>query len=420
MSQKPHIDNAPGLTWDELKSGWVARWQARTDLVKRGYEVKSVRLWTGTEDKLTNTVVSYIQDRCTTLQNEMLVWSRGGIEQIAKYDGTLKSLADCYQTDPDSGFKKKLRYRTRQHYASLLKKIIADHGDVLIEDIKARQVKRWHEDWSDGGKVAMAHSTIGMLRTIINFGMVYLECDQCSRLSAALHEMRFPMAKPRNEALTFEQANQIRSIAHRTGAHSIALAQAFQFECMLRQKDCIGEWVPVSEPGVSDVLYGNEKWIMGLRWEEIDEVLLLRHVTSKRQKLVEIPLRNAPMVMEELRLIADVAPEAELFRDMLPASGPIVVSEYNGFPYMANTFRKRWRALADDCGIPKTVRNMDSRAGAITEATDAGADLEHIRHAATHSDIAMTQRYSRDGAGKTANVMRQRVEHRNKLRTEDR
>ena len=57
---------------------------------------------------------------------------------------------------------------------------------------------------------------------------------------------------------------------------------------------------------------------------------------------------------------------------------------------------------------------MDSRAGAITEATDAGADLEHIRHAATHSDISMTQRYSRGDADKTAGVLRQRVAHRNK------
>ena len=55
---------------------------------------------------------------------------------------------------------------------------------------------------------------------------------------------------------------------------------------------------------------------------------------------------------------------------------------------------------------------MDSRAGAISEATDAGADLEHIRQAATHSDIAMTQRYSRGDADKTKSVLLKRVEHR--------
>jgi site-specific recombinase XerD len=57
---------------------------------------------------------------------------------------------------------------------------------------------------------------------------------------------------------------------------------------------------------------------------------------------------------------------------------------------------------------------MDSRAGAISEATDAGADLEHVRHAATHSDIAMTQRYSRGSEDKIAGVQRLRAEHRSK------
>ena len=60
---------------------------------------------------------------------------------------------------------------------------------------------------------------------------------------------------------------------------------------------------------------------------------------------------------------------------------------------------------------------MDSRAGAITEATDSGAELEDIRHAATHGDIAMTQKYSRGGEAKTAKVMRLRVAHRNKSGT---
>ena len=83
-------------------------------------------------------------------------------------------------------------------------------------------------------------------------------------------------------------------------------------------------------------------------------------------------------------------------------SGPIVVSEWDKLPWTAIEFRRWWRIVADACGIPREVRNMDSRAGAITEASDAGADLEHIRHAATHSNISMTQRYSRGAEGKIA------------------
>jgi site-specific recombinase XerD len=105
-------------------------------------------------------------------------------------------------------------------------------------------------------------------------------------------------------------------------------------------------------------------------------------------------------------------------RSDLPASGPIVLSEHTGRPHLAPAFRRLWRQVAYMAGIPKTIKNMDSRAGAISEATDAGADLESVRHAATHGDISMTQRYSRAGAEKTASVMRKRIEHRNKKGTE--
>ena len=79
-----------------------------------------------------------------------------------------------------------------------------------------------------------------------------------------------------------------------------------------------------------------------------------------------------------------------------------------------------WRLLRefiDKAGVPKNVKNMDSRAGGITEATDAGAELEHVRHAATHGDISMTQRYSRGSVEKVAEVMKRRTAHRNKTRT---
>jgi hypothetical protein len=95
------------------------------------------------------------------------------------------------------------------------------------------------------------------------------------------------------------------------------------------------------------------------------------------------------------------------------AKGPIVVTA-NGRPWEQVEFRRAWRKVARAAGIPDNVRNADSRAGGITEATQAGIPLEHIRHAAAHSDIAMTQRYARESAEKTAEVMRLRVAHRAK------
>jgi hypothetical protein len=141
-------------------------------------------------------------------------------------------------------------------------------------------------------------------------------------------------------------------MARKPRLQSIALADAMQFDLTLRQKDVIGELVPITEPGVSDVHFEGKKWVKGARWEEIDEHFIFRHVTSKRGKPIEADLHYAPMVLEELSLIAGV-PVAELRRDMLPASGPMIVSETKARPWKAQSFRQRWRRLADLAGHPE-------------------------------------------------------------------
>jgi site-specific recombinase XerD len=55
---------------------------------------------------------------------------------------------------------------------------------------------------------------------------------------------------------------------------------------------------------------------------------------------------------------------------------------------------------------------MDARAGAITEAEDAGADLDMIRSAAAHAQVSTTQRYSRGAVGKSRAVAQLRAAHR--------
>lgn len=393
----PKIADAPGLTWRARKNGWEARWRPRTDLVKRGYPSSPERLWIGHDP--TEAQRAWISDRCRRLQNEMLVWARGGLPD-APFDGTLHALICAYQTDRDSTFHK-LRHTSRQHYVRLLSRLDREHGQERLEDMKARLVLRWHEQWSTNGRVSMAHYMVTMLRTVLNFGAALLEDKECERLSGTLHKMKFGQGKPRGERITAEQVVAIRAKAHELGLHSMALAQAFQFDLMLRQKDVIGEWVPVKEPGTSDILDLGQKWLRGLRWSEIDGDLILRHTTSKRLKDLEVDLKLAPMVMEELQRFAGI-----------PVAGPVVICETTALPYRTAHWRHLWRKVAAEAGIPTAVRNMDSRAGAISEATDAGADLEAVRHAATHSDIAMTQRYSRGATEKTANVMRLRADHR--------
>lgn len=422
--EPPHVDDAPGITWKpRVRGRWEARWQARTDLVQRGWTPKTMRLWCG--ERPTEIQAAFIADCCNRLQSEMLAWARNDLPATAEFDGTLRGLIRCYQTDKDSTYLK-LRYRTRQNYDSCLRRLETgvwkdsqgterSTGDVPLAEIKARLLKRWHEEWSAGGKLYMGHGMVGILRTLFGFGATILEDDDCIRLSGVMHNMRFPMGRPRSSIITADQVVAVRKAAHDLGMHSVALAQAIQFELMLRQKDVIGEWVPMSEPGASDIHDGNEKWLRGLRWNEIDDNLILRHVTSKRQKEIEVNLRNAPMVIEELKLHAGLNLDDDLTRAHFPASGAVIMDGSTPFP--SGKFRRDWRRIARAAGVPDDVKNMDTRAGAITEATDAGADLEHVRHAATHSDISMTQRYSRGAREKTDNVMQLRAKNRNGRQT---
>jgi len=400
MTEAPKFDNAPGLVVRRRTTDYTAFWQARGDLVARGWSIKTRLIWRGIEP--TDADRALVSDVCNSLQEEMLVWGRGGVPEVSSFDGTLASLVECYQTDPDSPFRK-LRYGSKINYQAFLRRIVADHGDIGVAAIKSRHVLRWHEDWTKRG-TTMAHGLIDHLRGILGFGATILDDPHCRAAKALLSDMHFPMARRRSAILTAAQAVALRRTAHAAGYPSMALAQALQCDLMLRQRDVIGEWVPMSEPGTSDVHAYGMKWLRGLRWSEIDGNMILRHMTSKRQKEIEVDLKLAPMVMEELAR----------FGHVLPTVGPVVVHDNTGQPWRDDTFRNTWRQLATAAGIPRDVRNMDTRAGAISEATDAGADLEMVRHAATHSNIATTQGYSRAGAAKTAEVMRRRVAHRNK------
>lgn len=410
MTTRPEIDNAPGISWRPLtRDRWQASWKCRADIAKKGFRPVRQFLWSGTAPNATE--VMLIQDICQRLHREMLVWSRGGFVEEAKFDGSMRSLIACYQTDADSPYRN-VRFKSRQHYDYMCKRIEGDITEPLSE-LKARSFLRLHEQWSAGGKLTWGHACIGMVRILVNFGATFLEDKECERLSGVLHRMKFKQGKPRDERITSDQVIAVRSMAHERGKPSIALAQAFQFECMLRQKDVIGEWVPMSEPGpLSTVFSASMKWIRGLKWEEIDDNLILRHETSKREKMLEVPLSKAGMVLEEFE--RQYPNFKTLGRAALPASGPIHVNEVSQVPWVDDEFRRQWRITATAAGVPKGVRNMDSRAGAITEATEAGAELEHVKHAATHGDIAMTQRYSRGAADKIAGVMDLRAAHRNK------
>jgi hypothetical protein len=336
--------------------------------------------------------------------NDFRTFDLIGAETEPPKVATLAELIEQYKTDPVSDYHK-LRYATRVNHDSLMARMVADCGHLPLAKIRRRTLEQMHLHWSgQGTKIPMGHGFMSKLRTIAGYGSRMLEDMECVRLYHALEGTKYEMMEKVGESfMTAEQAITIREKAREYGYYSIALAQAFQFDCLLRQRDTIGEWVPLAEKGESDTFWHGQKWIRGLRWEEIDADLVLTHVTSKKQKKLVVPLSAAPMVMKELHLMPDF---------MKTRTGPIIVSEATTMPWVAAEFRRKWRMIADDAGIPDDVKNMHSRHGGLSEGSDAGIPLEHMRHAATHSDIATTQRYSRNSEHKVAEALRRRVAYR--------
>src|SRR5687767_1108666 len=120
---KPHIPDAPGLSWRPRSNGWAAVWVARQDIVKRGFGPSTRQLAVFTAPP-TPAEIERIEIACTRLQLEMYRFIGGEPQRFA---GTVRALISAYQTDPDSPYHGS-RYRTRVDFDNIVKRIDAAHG----------------------------------------------------------------------------------------------------------------------------------------------------------------------------------------------------------------------------------------------------------------------------------------------------
>jgi hypothetical protein len=99
--------------------------------------------------------------------------------------------------------------------------------------------------------------------------------------------------------------------------------------------------------------------------------------------------------------------------------GPFIIDEKSGRPYAEDAYAREWRIVARAAGIPDHIKNMDARAGAISEADEALAPLDEIRSTAGHSQASTTTRYIRGAAGKSKHVAELRQLHRERKQGEN-
>lgn len=122
-------DGAPGYKVKPNRDGtWREGWEARHDLVKRGYRPSWVRLYyPDTPDGR-----RLLAARCQDLQGQMLAWAANeGAFPKAGYEGTIASLARHYFSDEFSPYRG-MKWNSQIHHDKCGKIIVASVGPRQI------------------------------------------------------------------------------------------------------------------------------------------------------------------------------------------------------------------------------------------------------------------------------------------------
>jgi hypothetical protein len=389
------MTGTPGLIWRKRRNGAsVAYWTARRDLVKAGYRPKSVRLHYSPGDPA-------LAARCRALQDEMLAWSSAGRRSPSVYDGTFASLVRFYETHPDSPYHD-LRPAAARTYSKTMAILMKHKGARRIDAVDGSDVRRWYKELVEAKSKGWAYYTINVLKAVLSFGATK-RIAECRILRAELREAKFQAGNRRKERLTYPQVVAFREAAEALDLGWMGLCLTLQF-CGLRRRDVIGEWIN-DELGTDGIRRGKRIWRDGLTWAHIDAQGILRKLISKTMFTSELVAVHAiadyPDVEAEL---AKIPPERRV--------GPIVINTRTGLPPTEEQCRHYFRLIARKAGIPDTVWNMDARAGANTEAYEAGATTEEAMALLTHSEASTNRIYLRDLTEQSRRAAAKRVASR--------
>lgn len=414
MERRPEAGEAPGLKSRPRADGTTAHYWVASAVSSKAadYPQKTVRLHGDTDT---------VAHMCRKLTAELREWlAAKGKGPAPIFTGTLKSLIAVYRQTPESPYHQ-IRHNTKGMYDESLDLLERTVGDRQLAKLTGLDFKRWYDNFrkpadhtdkeraaaeKDGRalepkpeRVRRAFKAMQLLRIIMKFGVV-ANITECVRLVMVLDQMRFESPGARKEAITFAQVQAFCAKAIELDRLSLAIAQVLEFELTLRQVDVIGMWEPAY--GVNGgIVDRGQRWIGGVLWSDIDVNGVLEKTTTKTGQVATHDTTAYPFLTSIL--------------DRVPSHmriGPMVKDEGSGLPYRRRHFASCWRKVATDAGIPANVWNRDSRAGGITEGSDSGADIEHLRHHANHSNIATTGRYNRKTVEKTRKVAELRVAHR--------
>lgn len=331
-----------------------------------------------------------------------------------RYDGTMTSACRIYREHPLSDFRD-VKFTTQKFYVTCLRRIEATVGQRLIRNLTKADFKHWYKEWRKGeisidadGKQTIgaeridhAHDTISMVRTVIYF-MASIGNEQCERVAKRVEKVKFEKGGAREGELTYQHVSSFirtalelgnKGVIPRDRAHTMSIGVAAQFELMLRQMDIIGEWAPIGATrklpaGIItlDVPASapTEQWAGFFTWENIAGWRWrMKTSKSKYRAAQDFDLTRFSLLLPLLEAVP-----------LHERTGAIIKGE-RGLPIRARSYYNWFKDIAEPAGIPAEVWNMDARAGGATEAEEAGATVQMIKGALTHTKESTTLRYIR-------------------------
>lgn len=337
--------------------------------------------------------------RCRELTRDMLQWYES-LDVPKRDPRTWDYMIMRYQTDAFSPMQD-VKGNTKEGYKSQIQRLQPVIGHMKVGDMTYEQIKRIEQAMKQKGhSLYSINLFFSTMRRIARYGTA-LALPDAAQVSAVLAECRFPKGAKRQVFPTREQIMAIVDAADKDGSHDFATGILLQFELTLRAVDVRGQWL--KDTGEGGIRRNGRIWQDGLEWSMFaPDLSSFAKVISKTRKsypdAMTFDLADLPDLRDRLRTMAQRAGKV----------GPVVRTKRDpSMPYTKEGWTIAWRRYREAAGVPKEIKMMDTRAGAITEAKQLGANPFDIRDAAQHSNVETTDGYARGRASSKVVKLRQ-------------
>ena len=260
--------------------------------------------------------------------------------------GSIAHVIKTYRSDETFA---QLQPRTRSAYERILREIERVAGGIMVEAITRKGLKATYKALKPRGlHIAAAHMRIWsiLMRLALDEGLRKPE------LGNPATKLRITTAPSRTRLPTFNEVMRFCEVAEQNGRRSLKIATLLAFDLNQREGDVIS---------LSRSAYD------GMR-------VTLRQ--AKTGTLVKVLATQA--LRTELDAIAH-------------NHATIVISESTGLPYKEDSFRRKFRQIANLAGLDFQFRDL--RRGGLTETGSAGATLVQLHATSGHKSLQSSQPY---------------------------